>query len=308
MLIVFSGFGVATSLVSKGVMGVMVGMELAFFGVIPLMLVSSVKEFGSAHESEGALVYFVFQSLGSMVMFLSLVMLISSSHWYVLSWSMFIMSMSMKLGIFPFHSWVVTVAGLSSWTGVLFVLVVMKLAPYWMLSGMGLPAAASVTLVLLSCITTALGAVSACNQSTLRGVLGCSSLSQSGFMMGLSLVSAYYYVGYFVVYSSIMSSMVISCSLKNSPMLVMASLMSLSGMPPLLGMFMKFGGLYCLSGVSPSLCVFLAACSLFGFFYYFNAMVEVYYSSPLVGGAGWTLILVNVLVGPVLFMSLFPLM
>nr|AYP72625.1 NADH dehydrogenase subunit 2 [Hippopus hippopus] len=296
------------SLVSKGVMGVMVGMELAFFGVIPLMLISSVKQSGGGNESEAALVYFVFQGVGSVIMFLSLVLLVSSSYMYLLGWCMFIVSMSMKLGLFPFHSWVVTVTGLTSWTGVLFVLVVMKLAPYWMLSGMGLPSLASVILVTLSCITTALGAIGACNQSTLRGVLGCSSLSQSGFMMSLSLVSVYYYMWYFAVYSSIMGVMVVSSSLKNSPTLVMVMLMSLSGMPPLLGMFMKFGGLYCLSGTSLSLCAYLAMWSLFGFFYYFNATVEVYYGFPLMNKVDWVVILMNVIMGPILFMSLMPMM
>ena len=63
-----------------------------------------------------------------------------------------------------------------------------------MLRGMGLPSLARVILVTLRCITTALGAIGACNQSTLRGVLGCSSLSQRGFIISLRLVRVYYYM------------------------------------------------------------------------------------------------------------------
>ena len=118
------------SLVSKGVMGVMVGMELAFFGVIPLMLIRRVKQSGGGNESEAALVYFVFQGVGRVIIFLRLVLLVSSRYLYLLGWCIFIVRISIKLGVFPFHSWVVTVTGLTRWTGVLFVLVVIKLAPY----------------------------------------------------------------------------------------------------------------------------------------------------------------------------------
>ena len=103
-----------------------------------------------------------------------------------------------------------------------------------------------------------------------------------------------------------MGVMVVRSSLKNSPTLVMVILMSLRGMPPLLGIFMKFGGLYCLSGTSLRLCAYLAIWSLFGFFYYFNATVEVYYGFPLINKVDWVVILINVIIGPILFIRLIP--
>nr|YP_009539752.1 NADH dehydrogenase subunit 2 [Tridacna derasa]AYP72638.1 NADH dehydrogenase subunit 2 [Tridacna derasa] len=304
----FSGFGVMTALISKGVIGVMMGMEIAFFGVIPLMLLSGIKKPNNLNEAEAALVYFLFQSMGSMFLFLSLVLVIFSRFQFAFVWLMFILGVALKLGIFPFHTWVVTVSGLSSWLGILFVLVLMKLAPYWMLSGLGLPLFTVIVLVVLSCITTMLGSIAACNQSTLRGVLGYSSLSQSGFMMSLSLVNVYYYLWYFMVYSIIMCVLLISCWRKSSALMVMSLLASLSGVPPLMGMYMKFGGLYCLSGVSISLCVFLMLWSLFGFFYYFNALIEIFYSNPEVGKKDWGLIMSNVFLGPVVFIGLAPMM
>nr|YP_009926635.1 NADH dehydrogenase subunit 2 [Tridacna gigas]QNK04058.1 NADH dehydrogenase subunit 2 [Tridacna gigas] len=293
---------------SKGVMGALVGMEIIFFGVMPLMLLTGIKKDTNLNEAEAALVYFVFQSMGSMFLFLSLVLLMFHSFQSLLIWLMFVLGMTMKLGLFPFHTWVVTVTGMSSWLGVLFVLVMMKLAPYWMLSGIGLPTAVASLFILLSCVTTMLGSIGACNQATLRGVLGYSSLSQSGFMMSLSLVNVYYYLWYFSVYSAVMSMLLVSCWRKDSSFLVMVSLASLSGVPPLMGMYMKFGGLYCLSGTSVALCVFLVVWSLFGFFYYFNALVEMFYLKPNAVNKHWGFILVNSVMGPVMVMGLMPLM
>nr|YP_010166289.1 NADH dehydrogenase subunit 2 [Tridacna crocea]QRV60350.1 NADH dehydrogenase subunit 2 [Tridacna crocea] len=293
---------------SKGIIGVMVGMEITFFMVIPLMLLSGAKKPTNLSEAEGTLVYFVFQLLGSMLMFLSVILMAFSSVGSLWVWLMFIMGVSSKLGIFPFHAWVATVTGLSSWLGVFFVLVLMKFAPYWMLSGLGLPSMVVSVLIILSALTTMLGAIAACNQSTLRGVLGYSSLSQSGFMMSLSLVSVYYYMWYFYLYSAIMFVLVISCLQKSSSLAVMMSLASLSGVPPLMGMYMKFGGLYCLSSVSMSLCVFLVVWSLFGFFYYFNGLVAVYYSNPNPDKTVWWVVVMNIFFGPVMLMGLMPFM
>nr|QNK04076.1 NADH dehydrogenase subunit 2 [Tridacna noae] len=297
-----------TAVLSKGIIGVMVGMEITFFMAVPLMLLSGVKKPSNLSEAEGVLVYFVFQLLGSMFLFLSVVLMVFSSVGSLWVWLMFIAGVSSKLGIFPFHTWVATVTGLSSWLGVFFVLVLMKLAPYWMLSGMGLPSVVVSVLIILSALTTMLGAIAACNQSTLRGVLGYSSLSHSGFMMGLSLVNVYYYMWYFCIYSVIMFMLVVSCLQKSSSLAVMTSLASLSGVPPLMGMYMKFGGLYCLSGVSMGLCVFLSVWSLFGFFYYFNGLVAIYYDNPNPDKTEWSVVMLNVFFGPMMLMGLMPLM
>nr|QCX31178.1 NADH dehydrogenase subunit 2 [Tridacna maxima] len=296
------------AIISKGAIGVMVGMEIAFFGVIPLMLLSGVKKSSNLSEAEAALVYFAFQSVGSMFLFLSLTLMIFSSIRSSLIWLMFITGMVSKLGIFPFHTWVATVTGLSSWLGILFILVLMKLAPYWMLSGLGLPVVVVSVMIALSCVTTMLGAIAACNQSTLRGVLGYSSLSQSGFMMSLSLANVYYYMWYFLCYTIIMCTLLIGCWQKGSSLLVMSLLASLSGVPPLMGMYMKLGGLYCLSSVSMSLCAFLMVWSLFGFFYYFNALVEVFYNSPTPESGEWSLVVSNIFLGPVMLVGLMPFM
>nr|YP_008854380.1 NADH dehydrogenase subunit 2 [Meretrix lyrata]AGR50826.1 NADH dehydrogenase subunit 2 [Meretrix lyrata] len=185
--------GVVVSLVSSGVLGIWVGMEINFLGAICFMSGVYVE------ESESVMKYFIIQVVGSCFMVLGLLMLVFG-EFVVLVESFSMMGLAIKLGIFPFHFWVAGVLSSLSWFACFVVSVVQKVAPLWLLSNFCLSGSVTNVMEVLGVLTCLVGCLGGIGMLNYRALLAYSSLVHLGFLIILCLVEVGLFWSYLFVY------------------------------------------------------------------------------------------------------------
>nr|ABJ55907.1 NADH dehydrogenase subunit 2 [Thuridilla gracilis] len=229
--------GPVVSLSSSNWMICWSGVELSFLGLIPLLFMSN-KYISLTKES--AMKYFCIQALGSAVLFYSGLMVFSDLG------SMFtnillILSIFIKLGIFPLHFWVPSVVAGLDWFPLFFILTTQKVAPFafFTLLISNLSEDFSLLVAALGGITALVGALMGNNQTDLRAMLGCSSVAHSGWLV-LGCITGFFW-GYFFIYC--ISLFLVFNFLMNplSNVETGISIISLSGLPPFLMFLGKWG-------------------------------------------------------------------
>nr|YP_010944719.1 NADH dehydrogenase subunit 2 [Teuthowenia megalops]WMC20817.1 NADH dehydrogenase subunit 2 [Teuthowenia megalops] len=242
--------GTMLSLSSSHWLTMWVGLELNLMGFLPLM---NIK--GKMLEAEASMKYFIIQSMSSSVLIISSVMMYNLS----LTWhSMFnnnmitlmmIMSLIMKLGGAPMHFWLPSITKQMSWSILFMMLTWQKIAPLFMTSMMN---SNQNVIMVISVMSTIMGGIMAINQTNIQLIMTYSSVSHLGWMLSTisinSSLSLIYFINYVLISMPLMN--MLSMSLGNhlfmltrknkSHQIITVSLMlSLGGLPPLLGFMSK---------------------------------------------------------------------
>ena len=165
--------GVLLVIVRKRVVGAWCAIELSFFGAIPIILGKT------GEDAEASFKYFLVQVVGSSLIMAGVISSLSEVAVWPM-WLFFIRGFSLKLGLFPFHSWVPNVCGLLGVVGIFIILVVQKVGPLWVLGGVGAPSCVLRGFLFLGLLRRVVGSVGGLGQVGLRGLLGYSSLSHRG--------------------------------------------------------------------------------------------------------------------------------
>lgn len=132
-------------------------MEAALLRLLPLVLIGSL---------EGVVVYFL-------VAILSSVLLLAG---FILQWAgLLAVSLIIKIGLFPFHSWVPLFAKRMSWPYLLVMLTVQKLPPMFLAKDIN-----NIAFVLVGAARVLVGALLAYGCSELKTIMGCSSIMHRG--------------------------------------------------------------------------------------------------------------------------------
>nr|YP_011035825.1 NADH dehydrogenase subunit 2 [Plaxiphora tricolor]WRI60255.1 NADH dehydrogenase subunit 2 [Plaxiphora tricolor] len=249
-------FGTIFSISSSHWFSVWLGLELTLIGFVPIMV-----QKGKSGETESGVKYFLIQSISSV--FLLFGVLIMS--WNFCTWEMnFLDSMAkstliffglfMKLGAAPFHFWIPSVVAGLSWNSNLILLTWQKITPLFMLSSfMNIH---NFMLIFMLLAATLIGGVGGINQTSIRAILAYSSILHMGWILTSTTISLSYCGVYFLLYSLIMifisSSLNFEESMNNknfsnvflwnsySRNFMSFFLLSLGGIPPLLGFFGKW--------------------------------------------------------------------
>nr|YP_009470500.1 NADH dehydrogenase subunit 2 [Indothais lacera]AVF96928.1 NADH dehydrogenase subunit 2 [Indothais lacera] len=278
------------------------GLEINLIGFLPLLVYQK-----STSESESAVKYFIIQALGSsMLIFGSLISFSVSFTWDVYSSSLMhsiglliiIGGLSMKLGLFPFHYWLPSVMAGLPWITCLLLATWQKFAPLFLflcLIEMGESYMLMFSLCLISAGSSVVGGVGGMNQTQIRALLAYSSIGHLGWMTFALLHSEWSMKFYLFVYvlvslfmfislwSSDLSTMKNISSLKNfgfMHMSIMLFLLSLGGLPPLLGFVSKWLVILVSSGNKLFFVLFfLILGSLMSLFYYLNLFFSVFLSN-----------------------------
>lgn len=132
-------FGTFSVFLRTGLIGMWIGLELGFFGFLPILNGKTVG------ENEAAVKYFIVQGVGSGVMLVSF-LFISANYFTSIPNGVFervvgfimIRGFIIKLGVFPLHFWFPRVIRASSWFRCFWLSVVQKVGPFWGISGLGL--------------------------------------------------------------------------------------------------------------------------------------------------------------------------
>nr|WIM50657.1 NADH dehydrogenase subunit 2 [Conus ventricosus] len=302
MFLFVMGFGTMLSLSSVHWLGIWAGLEMNLIGFLPMLIYQK-----KISESESAVKYFIVQALGSsLLIFGSLLGFSTSFSWDVMSEGMggilglctLVSGLSVKLGVFPFHYWVPSVMAGLSWVSCMLLATWQKLAPLFLLLSLCQLSEVKELLVLFCVMSggsSLVGGMGGLNQTQVRALLAYSSIGHLGWMIFAMLHSEWCMKLYLFIYLGIITSLFVSLWLKDFSamkdvsslkhfkvyhLVIMLLLLSLSGLPPLLGFVSKWLVVLVSSSSPFSFIIFLLILgSLMSLFYYLSLFFSFFLNS-----------------------------
>nr|AAN76683.1 NADH dehydrogenase subunit 2 [Parascalops breweri] len=249
--------GTMIVLISSHWLMIWIGFEMNMLAIIPLLM----KNF-NPRSMEAATKYFLTQATASMLLMLAIVInLIYSGQWTTMKMLntttslMMTTALAMKLGMAPFHFWVPEVTQGVPLTSGMVLLTWQKIAP---LSVMMQMADSINTNLLLSMavLSIAMGGWGGLNQTQLRKIMAYSSIAHMGWMAAILTFNTTMTILNLVMYIMMTISMFMLLHMNSStttlslshlwnktPLLstlILLTLLSLGGLPPLSGFMPKW--------------------------------------------------------------------
>nr|YP_009539834.1 NADH dehydrogenase subunit 2 [Cerithidea obtusa]AYQ21837.1 NADH dehydrogenase subunit 2 [Cerithidea obtusa] len=295
MFFIVMFFGTMFSLSSPHWLGVWAGLEINLIGFLPILVYQK-----SMLESESAVKYFIIQAMGSsFLIFGSLFGYSLTFSWESLGFvfasgfmgSIFLgLGLLLKMGVFPFHFWFPSVMAGLSWFSCLLLATWQKVAPAFLMLAV-LDASLVYSVFLLFCLLGAgsslVGGIGGLNQTQIRALLAYSSIGHMGWILFASCYGESSMKIYFSIYVVISICIFVSLWALDSGSLVdvssagksdskaafsfMVMLLSLGGLPPLLGFISKWTVISSSVTASPwGVLFFLVLGSLMSLFYYLS--------------------------------------
>nr|WLW10964.1 NADH dehydrogenase subunit 2 [Arboridia sp. 1 NZ-2023a] len=230
--------GVMFCLCSNNWMFIWCGLELSLISFLPLMINKLIT------SSESSMKYFLVQSVSSALLILGLMMMLTlklNSDLIILT------SILIKMGVAPFHLWLLSVVEGLSLLPMIIMFSLSKITPLMMLSFITMSVSIIIALTLLT------GALLGLNQSSTRKIITYSSI----FNMGLILMSiknnliwSYYLFIYSILLTMMifmlfkmnmfyLNQMITSENIISIKMNLWITLLSMGGMPPFMGFSIK---------------------------------------------------------------------
>ena len=291
-------FGTILSISSSHWLGVWAGLEINLIGFLPVLVYQK-----RASERESAVKYFIVQALGSgLLIFGSLTGCSLSFTWEMLvtdpsfSFAVIMRGLVTKMGMFPFHFWLPRVIAGLPWFSCLMLATWQKLAPLLLITSL-IEIVALYPFLLFVCLmasaSSLVGGIGGINQTQVRAILAYSSIGHLGWIMFASSQRTWRVKTYFRIYvliSVTVFSTLWALDLANTKRIarllssssfaafaLLTILLSLAGLPPMLGFISKWVVVY--SSVIGPYWPFLFALligSLLRLFYYLSLYFSVF--------------------------------
>nr|YP_010360269.1 NADH dehydrogenase subunit 2 [Neptunea cumingii]UNQ32873.1 NADH dehydrogenase subunit 2 [Neptunea cumingii] len=303
MFLSVMGIGTLLSVSSIHWLSIWAGLEINLIGFLPMLVYQK-----SVSESQSAVKYFIIQALGSSFLIFGSLMVFNMSFTWdmfskmtnpsILGFMMLISGLCIKLGLFPFHYWLPSVMAGLSWVSCLLLATWQKFAPLFLMLCL-LELSQSYMMAFVFCFisagSTLIGGLGGMNQTQIRALLAYSSISHLGWMMFALLHSEWTMKMYLAIYVLISISLFVSLwysdisSMKNignlknpgtSQLTIMFLLLSLGGLPPLLGFVSKWLVIVASTMGPWTITIFvLILGSLMSLFYYLSLFFSLFLSS-----------------------------
>nr|ACY08978.1 NADH dehydrogenase subunit 2 [Kerivoula minuta] len=234
-----------------------VGFEMNMLAIIPLLTKTH-----NPRSTEAATKYFLTQATASMLLLVAAIInLMYSGHWTAMKLInptasiLMTTALTMKLGLSPFHFWVPEVTQGVSLSSGLILLTWQKLAPLSILYTT-MPFTNTNILMTMALASIAIGGWGGLNQTQLRKIMAYSSIAHMGWMISIltynptmTLLNLYLYIPMtttmFMLLMMNLTTTMKSLSLvsNKSPLttiLILITMLSLGGLPPLTGFLPKW--------------------------------------------------------------------
>nr|YP_010133460.1 NADH dehydrogenase subunit 2 [Niviventer fulvescens]ALD62479.1 NADH dehydrogenase subunit 2 [Niviventer fulvescens] len=287
IIIYFTIFmGPVITMASSNLLLMWVGLELSLLAIIPLLINKK-----NPRSTEAATKYFVTQATASMIILLAVVLNYKQSGMWTFQQqtnsmliNLMLISLSMKLGLAPFHYWLPEVTqGIPIHIG-LILLTWQKIAPLSILYQIFHLLNPIITTI-LAISSIFIGAWGGLNQTQTRKIMAFSSIAHMGWMMAilpynpnLTIINLVIYI--ILTIPMFMALMMNSTTTINSismlwnktpTILAMTSLilLSLGGLPPLTGFLPKWAIISeLLKNNAPIMATLMAMMALLNLFFY----------------------------------------
>nr|YP_009742298.1 NADH dehydrogenase subunit 2 [Mammilla kurodai]QID90393.1 NADH dehydrogenase subunit 2 [Mammilla kurodai] len=303
LFIFIMSFGTLFSISSSHWLGIWAGLEINLIGFLPILVYQK-----SMSESESAVKYFIVQALGSgLLIFGSLGSYnilfswenVSESELSILGFFLISSGLIMKMGMFPFHYWLPSVMAGLPWISCMLLATWQKIAPILLINSLfelNLIYYFMFTVCFMAGMSSLIGGIGGMNQTQVRAILAYSSIGHLGWMMFALSQGTWAMKMYFCVYILISLCIFLNLwymnlgSMKNLNMLMklnsynsnglMLMLMSLGGLPPLLGFVSKWVVIVMsMNSVYWSFLLMLILGSVMSLFYYLSLYFCVFLGS-----------------------------
>nr|YP_009754985.1 NADH dehydrogenase subunit 2 [Sphaerias blanfordi]QIP53267.1 NADH dehydrogenase subunit 2 [Sphaerias blanfordi] len=234
-----------------------IGFEMNMLAIVPMLL----KKY-NPRSMEASTKYFLTQATASMLLMLAITInLVQSGQWSITkplnptTSIIMTLAMAMKLGLCPFHFWVPEVTQGIQLTSGLILLTWQKLAPMSILYQMS-PVINPDMLFTMSILSIAVGGWGGLNQTQLRKIMAYSSIAHMGWMTAIMTYNPSMALLNLVIYillttttfmlfmtNSSTTTLSLSNAWNKTPLLttaILATMLSLGGLPPLSGFLPKW--------------------------------------------------------------------
>nr|AMN09018.1 NADH dehydrogenase subunit 2 [Paradelphomyia sp. ZK-2016] len=275
---------------SNSWMGAWMGLEINLLSFIPLMI-----DTNNLMSTEGALKYFLTQALASSMLMFSIIMFMFLSNipqiiynFSNYSFLMINLTLLLKSGAPPFHFWFPSVMEGLDWSNNLILMTWQKIAPLMLISYCLIMN----FMIMITMISIVVGAIGGLNQTSLRKIMAFSSITHLSWMVAAMIFSENLWEMYFLIYTFLSFVMVylfdtfklfhinqIFSMFSSNPIIKFSlffSLLSLGGLPPLLGFFPKWLVIQSMTTMNLLFMVFFMVCLTLVTLYYY---IRIYYSS-----------------------------
>uniref|UniRef100_UPI0030034057 NADH dehydrogenase subunit 2 n=1 Tax=Triatoma boliviana TaxID=3120505 RepID=UPI0030034057 len=284
MSIMILGTGIVFS--AESWLGMWMGLEMNLISFIPILYKSK-----NMAASESCMIYFLTQSLGSILMLISVLMnstlMVSPLMSEELFNTMLMLSMMIKLGVPPFHFWFPETIEKASWLNCTILMTWQKIAPMCILSL--LIENPLITIIII--FSVMMGAIGGLNQTSLRKIMAYSSINHMGWMVACMKFNNEFWLKYLFIYSMMVlmmtfifnkySSFYINQMMNSSPsytekLLITIMFLSLGGLPPFIGFMPKWLVIQSMINSNSLLILFIMIMStLITLFYYLRVISSI---------------------------------
>lgn len=267
--------GTLISISSSSLFGIWIGLEINLISFIPII----INLENNKKSREAAIKYFLIQAIASaIVIFSSLLFYIFREN--ILSFTsniLITLSLCIKLGMAPFHFWFPEVLEGLNWINSLLLLTWQKISPLVILSLFFY----AKTLISVALISAIIGALSGINQTSIRKILAFSSISHLGWITRIIYFNSRLWIDYFYIYRFTSFILCFSFWFLNinffsqltiiqniyEKFIIFINILSLGGLPPLLGFLPKWLAIIIIRNNFPILLILILSRLITLYFY-----------------------------------------
>lgn len=231
--------GVIVSLRSNNWIIIWSGIEIRIISFIPLIRTKIIL------RNESSMKYFIVQRIRSSIIILGVIIMII--NFSLVFKRILVISLIIKTGMFPFQNWVITIIEGISYSSLFLLFRLLKITPITLLRYL------NPNLEFFSIVNLLAGGVLGLNQTSIRKIIAYSSVFNIGFMLA-STKSLSVWFTYFLIYSfmlfiimfsfkklniNFINQIIINELNMNSRIQLWINMLSLGGIPPMLGFLRK---------------------------------------------------------------------